>query len=245
MQNYNSLIHRLKDKGVSKSEFVSILNKMDSSLDFDIYYQMLRFAGMPISEIEDRYFFSTKFTPIQEETFTIVDIETNGSKAPENQIIEIGAVKYRGGKILDKFESLIFSKDVPDYVTKLTNITAKDLEDAPQIEKVMLDFKLFLRDTTFVAHNVNFDYKFISIWFEKLELLEMLNRNLCTIELAKRTIKVEKFGLKTLKKYLDIKTQHHRALEDAISTTKIFEYILENVPDDVKSVEDLIDFSHK
>jgi DNA polymerase-3 subunit epsilon len=102
-----------------------------------------------------------------------------------------------------------------------------------------------LRDTTFVAHNVNFDYKFISIWFEKIELLEMLNRHICTIDLAKRTIKAEKFGLKTLKKYLDIKTEHHRALSDAISTTKIFEYILENLPAEVESVEDLIKFSQK
>jgi DNA polymerase-3 subunit epsilon len=175
-----------------------------------------------------------------------VDIETNGGSAKKGyQIIELGAVKYKDGKIIDKFESLVYAKEIPTYVQEVTKINLEMLQDAPRLEKVLKDFKIFLEDDVFVAHDIKFDYTFISDSFEKFHLGKLLNRKICSIDLAKRTIASEKYGLSFLKEVLNIEVEnHHRAYYDALTTAIVFEKSLKNLNGvKVKSVEDLIAFS--
>jgi len=88
-------------------------------------------------------------------------------------------------------------------------------------------------------------WKVTSDSFEKYSLGKLLNRKLCTIDLAKRSIKSEKYGLSSLKELLKIDVEnHHRAYFDALTTKIIFEKCLENIDlESIKSVEDLIKFS--
>ena len=89
---------------------------------------------------------------ISEEIFCIVDIETNGGHVNKgHQIIELGAVKYKNGEIIDKYESLVYAKDIPKYIQEVTNITPSMLENAPVISTVLEEFKLFLEDDVFVV----------------------------------------------------------------------------------------------
>lgn len=71
----------------------------------------------------------------------------------------------------------------------------------------------------------------------------LLNRRICTIDLARRTIPSQKYGLGTLKELLGINNAHHRALNDAIAASEIFKECIKRVPWSVQSVEDLIVFS--
>jgi len=106
------------------------------------------------------------------------------------------------------------------------------------------EFKAFLGDDLFVAHNVSFDYNFISHSFERFGLGVLGNRKLCTIELAKRTIEAERYGLGHLNIVLDINTLvHHRAYADAATAAKVLEIGLKNIPDEVITTESLIDFT--
>ena len=105
-------------------------------------------------------------------------------------------------------------------------------------------FRLFIKDAVFVAHNVGFDYYFISASMEQVGFGPMLNRKLCTIDLAQKTIKAERYGLQHLREVLNISEgEHHRALADAISTTKVFVKSLENIPEEVCTAEDLLYFA--
>jgi len=54
-----------------------------------------------LNETVSGYRLKTYFTPHQEGVYTVVDIETNGSKPENSQIIEIGAVKMKNGEIID------------------------------------------------------------------------------------------------------------------------------------------------
>jgi DNA polymerase-3 subunit epsilon len=45
-----------------------------------------------------------------------------------HQIIELGAVKYKNGQIVDKFESLVYAKEIPIYVQEVTKIILKCLK---------------------------------------------------------------------------------------------------------------------
>jgi len=137
----------------------------------------------------------------------------------------------------------VYAPYVPENISELTGITAEHLKNAPSLAFVMEQFKVFLGQSVFVAHNVRFDYGFISATLEALGYGELLNRRLCTIDLARRTIASPKYGLGTLKEILRINNAHHRALNDAIAAAKIFKYSLQKLPSEVKTVEDLIEFS--
>ena len=105
---------------------------------------------------------------------------------------------------------------------------------------------VFLEDDIFVAHDINFDYKFISDSFKKYDLGQLYNRKLCTINLAKKLIDTERYGLKYLKEYFEIENQeHHRAYSDAYCTTIILQKCLEQLPSGINSSEDLIELSIK
>lgn len=202
-----------------------------------------RLLGLPIYKNEvGKVFLQTRDTDINEQIFCVTDIETTGG-LKSGQIIEIGALKIKNGEILDKFESFVYANEVPPNITELTGIYASDLKNAPNLPSVMEKFRLFLGQAVFVAHNVRFDYDFISKSMNECGFGILLNRRICTIELARRTIVSQKYGLDVLKELLGIDNAHHRALNDAISCAKILNECILRVPWSVQNTEDLINFS--
>ncbi len=246
--SFVEIIRRLKKEPIEFSEFLSLLENCSDKFyeSSELEFELLLINGFPLDIKDNFVFLKTTKTPICEQSFCFVDIETNGG-SPKNghQIIELGAVKYKNGQIVDEFSSLVFAKEIPIFVQEVTNITPDMLENAPRLEKVLKEFKEFLSDDVFVAHDIKFDYNFISDSFEKYNLGKLLNRKICTIDLSKRCIKSDKYGLSTLKELLSIDVQnHHRAYFDALTTEIIFERCLENIDfNKVKSTEDLIAFS--
>jgi DNA polymerase-3 subunit epsilon len=246
-----NIIQRLQKESILYTDFLELLEKATDSLyeNSELEFELLLSNGLPLEFDGDFVYLKTKETPIEEQTFCVVDIETNGGSAKKGfQIIELGAVKYKNGQIIDKFESLVFAREIPPYVQEVTKITPKMLENAPRLEKVLKDFKVFLEDDVFIAHDIKFDYTFISESFEKYNLGKLLNRKICTIDLAKRTIESEKYGLSSLKELLNIEVDnHHRAYYDALTTAIIFDKSLENIKKSnnskIKTVEALITFS--
>lgn len=244
------ILNRLKKEDIKFDEFLKLLEISSDKFyeNSELEFELLLINGFPIDIKDDFVCLKTKCTPLSEQTFCFVDIETNGGNVKNgSQIIELGAIKYKNGEILDSFNSLVFAKEIPTYVQELTQITPLILENAPTVQKVLQEFKTFLSDDIFVAHDVNFDYNFINDSFEKYNLGKMLNRNLCTINLSKRVFKCEKYGLSFLKEFLNIDVEfHHRAYFDALTTLKVFEKIFETLDLNlIKSGEDLIDFSTK
>lgn len=242
-----SLVTKLKKEPIIFEDFLDLISNNEEKffdnpeLEFELYLS----NGLPLEIYNNEIFLKTSKTNLDEQTFCIVDIETNGGHVNKgHQIIEIGAVKYRGGEIIDKYESLVYAKHIPKYIQEVTNINPKMLTNAPVVKKVLEEFKLFLQDDVFVAHDIKFDYNFISNSLEKYDLGKLQNRKLCTIDLARRTIKAQRYGLGYLKEFLEINiSDHHRAYSDALSTTYILEKSFKCLENSVKTTEDLIDFS--
>jgi DNA polymerase-3 subunit epsilon len=229
-----------------KSIFKNI--KELKAYDFDTLYESvanMKVLGFPLIELSSKKLaLETTLTPFEKQRFCIVDIETNGSKPDNSQIIELGAIMYENGKIVDKFESYVKADEIPKNIVQLTGITLNDVKNAPSLKSVLEKFRLFLSDAVFLAHNVNFDYKFISHSMEEAGFGPLLNRKICSIDLAKKTIEAEKYGLGFLIKLFDIKVDHHRAYSDAYAAMVVFEKSLENLPDFVITTEDLITFAN-
>ncbi len=233
-------IHRLSTKGLSLE---SIRSQLDEGLDISL--EIWRAQGLNIVRKQGYFFFETKFIPIHKAEFCIVDIETNGSKLDRHQIIEIAGVKVVDGKITDRFESLVKCDRINPHISEITGIKVQDTIDAPELKTVLYDFKLFLGDAIFVAHDVKFDYKFISGSFEKVGLEPILNRSLCSLALSERTVVSYRYALSYLSAYFNLNPNatHHRAMSDVMTTYELFNLALLNCKENLNNAEDLMKFS--
>ena len=74
-------------------------------------------------------------TPLSEVTFVVLDLETTGGSPNDCAITEVGAVKYRGGELLGRFETLVNpGVAIPPFITVLTGITEAMLLPAPRVD---------------------------------------------------------------------------------------------------------------
>ena len=250
MRNLDKLIQKMVKGSLYYSECQSVLKTINELklYDFDSLYETvanMKVLGLPLVELSSKKIaLETTLTPFEKQRYCIVDIETNGSKPDSSQIIEIGAIMYEDGKVVDKFESYVNADEIPSNIVRLTGITVDDVKDAPSLRSVLEKFRLFLGDAVFMAHNVNFDFKFISYSMEKAGFGPLLNRKICSIDLAKKTIEAERYGLGFLIELFDIKVEHHRAYSDAYAAMIVFQKSLENLPDFVITTEDLIKYAN-
>lgn len=234
------LIDRIYARGVSAEMLLR-----ECSEDLELTLTLLEAHGLSLVEHKGLFRPKKLLEDYQNTIFCIVDIETNGSKLSKDDVIEIGAVKVQNGRIIARFDSLIFTETLPFTIAQLTGIGLDALKKAPHPKEVMHDFKLFLEDHIFVAHALKFDYNFISEMFKRTGLGAMLNPGLCTIDLAERTLSSAKYGLSYLNKslHLDEDFKQHRAYNDALITSKLLQIILAHLPPEVVTVKELFDFS--
>lgn len=233
-------ISRLSTKGLPLDKLKS---QIDDSIDFSL--ELWRSQGLDIIKSKGYFYFSTKFVPMDEAEFCIVDIETNGSKIEKHQIIEIAGLKIKNGKIIDSFESLVKCSEINEHITAITGISVKDTLNAPPLKDVLYEFKSFLGDSVFIAHDVKFDYTFISKSLKKIGLEPLLNRSLCSLALAERSVVSYRYALSYLNETfkLNPNASHHRAMSDVMTTYGLFKLSLENINENINNVEDLIKFS--
>ena len=77
--------------------------------------------------------------PIEKSEFCVLDFETTGTSAANGKVIEIGLVKVKNFKIVDKYQSFINPlQSIPPFITRLTGINYSDVEDAPLFRDVLL-----------------------------------------------------------------------------------------------------------
>jgi DNA polymerase-3 subunit alpha (Gram-positive type) len=96
-----------------------------------------------------------------EKIFVAFDIETTGLSPNLDRIIELGAVKYQDGKVVETFNELISPGiPLPPESIEVHGITEDMLEGMPPVEEVLPHFLKFVGDGILVAHNAKFDTGF-------------------------------------------------------------------------------------
>jgi len=158
--------------------------------------------------------------------YVIFDLETTGLDPLTNKIIEIGALKYKKGKLVAEYSVLINPEVLlPEVITKITGLNNEDLKDKPTINTVLPEFLAFIEDLTLIAHNSSFDLSFIEENLKKLNMPIIQNKNIDTIDLAKKYIpKAYNYKLETLKHYFKLDYGSHRSVDDCKTTNYIYEY---------------------
>lgn len=155
-------------------------------------------------------------------TFVIFDLETTGIDF-NDKITEIGAVKMIDGVVTEYFSTLVNPGiPIPKEVVDLTGITDDMVKDAPDFDEVCPDFYKFCYGATLVAHNIDFDSRFIKKQGEEVDF-HFDNPLMDTLALARENIfGVSNYKLNTLCDKFGIVFRHHRAYSDAYATSQLF-----------------------
>lgn len=159
-----------------------------------------------------------------DDSFVVFDIETTGLSSINDSIIEIGAVKIKDCQIVDTFETFVNPQiHISSFITKLTGITDDMVKRYPPIDEVLPKFLDFIKGSTLVAHNANFDVTFIKTKAKNLGI-EVDNPVLDTLELSRHMYEnLKNYKLDTVAQHLGVSLEnHHRAVDDARATAEIF-----------------------
>lgn len=181
--------------------------------------------------------------PIEDTTFVVFDLETMGLNGHEHEIIEIGAIKLKGTRIVDTFSSFVNPKKIiPKKISELTHITQDMVDNAPTIEDVLPKFLEFTKDAVMVAHNSAFDMGFIRRDAKKYMGIDYKPPVIDTLQMARDLYPdLKGYNLDRLNKTFKLSLEnHHRAIDDAQSTAKLFIMFLEKyIENGVVNVEDM------
>ena len=155
--------------------------------------------------------------------YTVVDIETTGTDVVNDKITEIGAVKIIDGKIAEEFHTLVNPEmPIPTRIVELTGIDDNLVKDSPLIGDVYGDFFKFVSGAIFVAHNAEFDFRFLYNVGKKLGYV-LTNKTEDTLELARKKLPfLKRHKLNFVCEHYGITFNHHRALDDAQATAEAF-----------------------
>ena len=167
---------------------------------------------------------------IQDETFIVFDLETFGLNSHEHPIIEIGAIKVQGTRIVDSFSQLINpGMPIPEKIQEITSITNSMVADMPKIEEVLPKFMEFVGDATMVAHNARFDMSFIRRECKRIMGIDYDPSVIDTLQMARDVMPdLKGYGLGSLTKKLGVALEnHHRAVDDSQATAGMFIIFLE------------------
>lgn len=156
--------------------------------------------------------------------FVFLDIETTGGSPHYSRVTEIGAVRVEDGHVVSTFEQLVNPEQpIPPFITRLTGITDEDVWGAPTFSAVAANLESFLSGAIFIAHNVNFDYSFLCMEFDRLQQKLSVDR-FCTARLSRKLYpQHRRHNLDSiLSRHNILVTNRHRALDDAKALYEFF-----------------------
>ena len=170
-----------------------------------------------------------------DETYVVFDLETTGLYADKgDSIIEIGAVKMKNGKIVDRFDTFVNPNvKLSSEIISITGITDEMLDGAPNEDDAVKSFINWVGDYPMVAHNAKFDISFINSAYRKYNLGILNNTLIDTLGLSRYLESNERYhNLATLVIRYNIpwdEEKHHRANYDAEGTALILYKMLKKL----------------
>ncbi len=168
---------------------------------------------------------------LRELSYAVVDVETTGGKYERgHRITEVAIVEVRNGTIVDEFHTLINpGRRVPARIAHLTGISDGMLINAPYFDDVAEEVHRRLEGRVFVAHNVAFDWGWLSNHLgDALGMVPEVER-LCTVRLARRLLpELRRRNLDALTEFFRIPIHdRHRAYGDALATARVLLRLLD------------------
>jgi len=173
--------------------------------------------------------------PLPKLSYVVVDTETTGGRhGSGDRITEIAAVVVRDGEIVELFETLVNpERSIPYFVSQLTNITWDMVKDKPTFDRVAPEVMRVLEGNVFVAHNMMFDWRFVTSEVSRATGRKLQGRRLCTVKMARKVLpQLSRRSLDHVARYYGVEIHgRHRAGGDALATAKCMLRMLSDLGD--------------
>lgn len=169
--------------------------------------------------------------------FIAFDLETTGTFAGIDRIVEIGMVRFENGNPVDKFACLVDPQiHIPEAASRVNGITDDMVEGKPTIESLLDPITEYCKDDVLVAHNANFDFQFLLADFKKFNTIAPNGLIFDTLPLSRKVFPgLMSYKLATVAKHLNIVTDVlHRADDDAKYCGYVFQNILKRLYQDME-----------
>lgn len=149
--------------------------------------------------------------------WAVVDVETSGFRPGQARIVSLAALAVGDDGNVERSLATLLNPGVDPGPTHVHGLTAQMLEGAPRFGDVVADLAELLRGRTLVAHNVGFDYSFLTAEAELIGAELPIDSVMCTVELARRLgLGTENLRLETLAAHWGVpQLKPHDALDDA------------------------------
>jgi DNA polymerase III epsilon subunit family exonuclease len=170
--------------------------------------------------------------------FVIVDVETTGTNAEMADLVEVAAVRVKGGKVTDRWSTFV-NPGRPIFGNQMHGITDKDVKGAPSPAEAAKKALAFVGDATLVGHSVGFDIAFLEAALGDGTRIEK-GRYLDTLTLARDGYPdLPSYTLGELSRFFGIQLQQaHRALPDAEATAELLVAMAGELPGRLASLAD-------
>ena len=156
-----------------------------------------------------------------------LDLEATGLSSAVDHVIEIGAVKFRGAEVIDRYHTLVNpGLRLPPMIRRLTGISDGELVAAPRLPQVLPRLREFIGDADLLAHGAGYDVAFLE---EALGASVGNRRVFDSIEVARVVCPAApSYSLGGLCDLVGLKhPRPHHALEDAEATFRLFLALLQ------------------
>ena len=180
--------------------------------------------GYYVNDVDDRIVVHGDREMDFSQEFVAFDLETTGLSSVNDRIIEIGAVVFRDGKEVDRFQTFVDpQRKLEKKIIELTGIDDSMLKGVPLVEEVLPKFLEFVGDRVLVAHNADFDTGFIRAECAR-QGLPYTYTSADTLIMAQNLMPhLNKFKLDIVSNALSLPDfTHHRAADDAVTCGMIF-----------------------
>ena len=180
--------------------------------------------------------------------FSVVDVETTGSMAANDRMIEFAAYKVHNGRIIDEYATLLNpGRHIPNFIRDMTGISNEMVYGAPSFREIAGKISDFMSGTIFVAHNSHFDYSFVRNEM-KIAGFDFEIPQLCTRKLSSRVFpQLPRKALDYVCRHLGIKINgRHRAYGDARATAHLLIELLALISErhEVVDLDELLHFQN-
>ena len=170
--------------------------------------------------------FSTDSELIDERDYLVIDVETTGLSADRgDRVCEIGAVKLRGGAIIETYGSLVDPEQpISSGAYAVNGISPQMLIDAPLFSDVAERLWEMMKDCVIVAYNAPFDLSFISSEFRLIGYPQVENIVVDALAIARQLLPgLQSYQQGNVARIAGVSCPvRHRALEDATATAQLF-----------------------
>ena len=168
---------------------------------------------------------------IEDYDLIFLDLETTGLDVIiGDAICEVGALKVKDKKIIDKFHSLVNpKKKVPHSAYLVHKISDADLSGAPYFEDIAKELLTFLEGSVVCAYNAKFDIGFIDYQLKHIDQQPLSLPAVDILLMARDVLRLPRYNLESTAKFFDIDCTQglHRALADADLAYQIFFKLLD------------------